>query len=182
VLVVCLGFQEDAAGQFFGLATPADGSAVYFATPLAQKNTTQPTHGKIFRLDASGLQLTLSRDIEAPTPAPGPMPVCLTTNAYDLFAVDVSSEGGVLAMTGMRHCSSGGSRAPELYLTTVVSESGRSDYPGALRLSPNGVWAFGSGLHSSYVVNVATSCREICGVYRLHDPRRDHRRQHKRVG
>jgi hypothetical protein len=38
--------------QFFGLATAADGSRVYFATPLRQKNTTLPQHGKLFQVDS----------------------------------------------------------------------------------------------------------------------------------
>src|SRR4051794_22175825 len=76
-LAICLGFQGDAAGQFFGLATPA--------------------HGKVFRLDASGVGLVFSRDIENDT-APIRSIVCGTTNAYELFGVDVSSDGSVLAM------------------------------------------------------------------------------------
>jgi hypothetical protein len=39
--------------QFFGLATPADGSTVYFATPLRLKDTVQPDYGKLFRVAAS---------------------------------------------------------------------------------------------------------------------------------
>jgi len=39
-----------AKGQFSGLATPGDGSRVYFATTLRQKNTTQPTYGKLFQV------------------------------------------------------------------------------------------------------------------------------------
>ena len=48
-------FSVSACAQFLGLATPADGSRVYFATPLRQKDTTQPTYGKLFQVDNSGL-------------------------------------------------------------------------------------------------------------------------------
>jgi hypothetical protein len=45
-LLCTLGFSIAAFAQLFSLATPADGSRVYFATPLRQKNTNQPAWGK----------------------------------------------------------------------------------------------------------------------------------------
>jgi hypothetical protein len=52
-----------AFGQFFGRATPFDGSSVYFSTPLKLKNTTQPIYGKIFRADLAGVHLQEFREI-----------------------------------------------------------------------------------------------------------------------
>jgi len=49
IAAVVVAFSNYALAQFFSLATGADGSRLYFATPLRQKNTVQPTYGKLFR-------------------------------------------------------------------------------------------------------------------------------------
>src|ERR1700730_18777850 len=84
-------FSASACAQFFGLATLADGSSVYFATPLRLKVTTQPTYGKLFQVDDSGLKLVLARDIV--TPPPSPSGAGSVSNAYNLLAADVSFDG-----------------------------------------------------------------------------------------
>jgi hypothetical protein len=89
-----------------GLATPADGSRVYFATTLPQKNTTQPTHGQLFQVGPSGLQLFVSRDEVIPPPPVNPaQPV--QTNPYDLFSASVSADGKATAVAGNRACRYG---------------------------------------------------------------------------
>src|SRR6266852_1214446 len=89
-----------AHAQFYGLATPADGGLVYFATTLRQKNTTQPNWGKLFAVDAAGLSLLLSRDQQVP-PSPN---VSLVTNPFDISGAGVSADGKVTAVTANRSC------------------------------------------------------------------------------
>jgi hypothetical protein len=48
-------------GQFSGLAASYDGSVVYFASTLRIKGSSQPTHGKLFVADESGVRLFRSR-------------------------------------------------------------------------------------------------------------------------
>jgi uncharacterized protein (TIGR03437 family) len=149
-----------AHAQFFGLATPADGSRVYFATPLRQKNTTQPNWGKLFTFDSTGLNLLVSRDQEVP-PSPTVSPV---TNPYDIFGASLSADGKVLAIAARRGCPFGECtyRRIEQYATTITSGGQSKDYPGALQLSASGEWAFGNsifgGLYGppAYLVNVTS--------------------------
>jgi hypothetical protein len=94
-----------AIAQFFSLATTGDGSQLYFATPLRQKNTTtvQPIYGKLFRIDASGLSLQESRTYQPPPFVPTGIAAIdryTLSNAYDLQFADVSSDGQVVAATG----------------------------------------------------------------------------------
>src|SRR5215471_3419923 len=92
--------------QFPGLATPTDGKRVYFATTLRQRNTTQPTHGKLFQVDLSGLQSFFSRDEVIPPPRVNPAQPA-QTNAYDLFSASVSADSKVIAVAGNRACPYG---------------------------------------------------------------------------
>ena len=163
LLLLTAGFSLPACGQFFGLATPADGSRVYFATPLRQKDTTQPTYGKLFQMDDSGLQLFLARNFVRPAPLfPG---AGYVTNSYNLLAADVSSDGQVFAAAAALDCIDGFGRAPCIHTpqvhTSITSNGQSNDYPGMLKLSPNGEWAFGivgpsfPGPYAN-LVNVAT--------------------------
>src|SRR5580692_5263886 len=100
-------FAVYAAAQFFSLATTGDGSRLYFATPLRQKDTTtpQPDWGKLFRIDVNGLSLQESRAYQAPLPLlpPGPPSDRYSlSNPYDLQFTDVSSEGDVIAATAQQ--------------------------------------------------------------------------------
>jgi hypothetical protein len=145
-----LGICLCAHAQFFGLATPADGSRIYFATPLRQKNTTQPIYGKLFRVDSSGLQLLLSRNEQIPPPPPPPQAV--QTNPYDMVAASVSADGAVFAGVGRRACPYGNCLYYRLegYTTTVTAAGQDKDYPGYLHLGANGEWAFGGGSSGTY--------------------------------
>src|SRR5262249_35022906 len=87
------------------------------------------------------------------------------SNAYNLFGVDVSSDGQVVAAAGSGDCVDN----PHAYrctklerdLTTITMGGHSQDYAGNLRLSANGKWAFGvgSGLFLMppyrYLVNLA---------------------------
>jgi uncharacterized protein (TIGR03437 family) len=170
LLLLIAGFSVSACAQFFGLATPADGSRVYFATPLRQKDTTQTTYGKLFQVDDSGLKLVLARDKVSPGPAyPG---AGYLTNAYDLVAADVSSDGQVVAAAARLDCTDGYGIAPCLHIPqvhTTITRGGQShDYEGMLRLSANGKWAIGivkqSFIPYANLVNVATGeVTQTCG-------------------
>jgi uncharacterized protein (TIGR03437 family) len=163
-LFLTLAFATNAFAQFFGLATPADGSRVYFATTLRQKNTAQPTWGKLFQVGASGLSLVLARDQQVPVvadPTQG-----YPTNAYDFAAADVSSNGQMLAAAAWRSCLGSQAACNRVgpAVTTIYSGGAPQDFPGILHLSPGGTWAFGSNGQpvdllspiDGYLVNVTT--------------------------
>jgi uncharacterized protein (TIGR03437 family) len=157
-----LGICLCANGQFFGLATPADGSRVYFTTTLRQKDTTQPNYGKLFQVDASGLQLVLSRNV-VPPPTPTSNQGALT-NAYDLNAASVSADGSVFAIAATRACVGADTvcTRAEYFSTTVTAAGQDRDFPGRLQVSANGAWAFGPGSNpyyggkAAYLFNLAT--------------------------
>ena len=67
VLVLAIGVPGCGLAQFFGMATPGDGSRVYFATPSRVKASGQNSYGKIFQYDTNGLRLVAARD---PVPLP----------------------------------------------------------------------------------------------------------------
>jgi uncharacterized protein (TIGR03437 family) len=145
LLLLTLTISFPALAQFAGLATPADGSRVYFATPLRQKNTSQSTIGKIFVIDSTGLRLYLS-------------------NSRSLSGASVSSDGKVFAASARLECPGpqAGCSGAVLRRTTITANGQDQDYLGDLRLSAGGKFAFGIGslspspLFTAYLVNVAT--------------------------
>ena len=143
-LIGCLfGICLCANGQCSGLAMPADGSRVYFTTTLRQKDTTQPTYGKLFQVDGSGLQLVLSRnEVLPPTPTSNQGAL---TNAYDLNAASVSADGKVFAIAATRGCVGAETfcTRAEFFSTTITAAGQDRDFPGRLQVSANGAWAFG---------------------------------------
>jgi uncharacterized protein (TIGR03437 family) len=181
-LFVALGGIAPATAQFFGLATPSDGSVVYFATPLWLKGTGEPQWGKLFQVDFNGLSLAEVRPYEVPDPPPvgyatGPG-LAHPTNRYDIRGVDVSAGGLVRAVAGWRGCGSQDEAGQyyclkmENYYTTITSGTQSTDYPGNLRLSANGEWALGPSSHGvaedaptgTYVVNVKTGAQSLLPV------------------
>jgi uncharacterized protein (TIGR03437 family) len=165
-LVVAIGVPGCGFAQFFGMATPGDGSRVYFATPSRVKASGQNFYGKIFQYDANGLRLVPASD---PVPLPNVTPPFggATTNAFDLGMADTSSDGHVAAFGAERHCAGSDvvlCSKQELFSTTITANGQSRDYPGMLRLSANGQWAFGAGSQSNavffrtlgYRVNLAT--------------------------
>jgi uncharacterized protein (TIGR03437 family) len=165
-LVVAIGVPCCGLAQFFGMATPGDGSRVYFATPSRVKGSGQNPYGKIFQHDANGLRLVAARD-PVPPPSVTPSFSGALTNAFDLGMADTSSDGRVMAIGGERHCAGSDTvlcSKQELFSTTITANGQSRDYPGMLRLSANGQWAFGAGSQSNtpffrtlgYRVNLAT--------------------------
>ena len=128
-LLIAALISTCAFAQFSSLATPRDGSVLYFSTQLKEKNTAQPVYGKIFRSDPSGLQLLYSRNI---TDQDKPC-----SNAYNLTDISVSSDGGILAMGGQCSCLNGNPFDEyncvkfDHYTTTVVAgEQSRPKWEG----------------------------------------------------
>jgi uncharacterized protein (TIGR03437 family) len=165
-LVLAIGVPGCGLAQFFGIATPGDGSVLYFATPSRIKGSGQNPYGKIFQYDANGLRLVAARD---PVPAPSVTPPFggALTNPFDLGMADTSSDGRVTAFAGEQHCAGTDPvlcSKQELFSTTIAANGQSRDYPGMLRLSANGQWAFGAGSQSNtpffqtlgYRVNLAT--------------------------
>jgi len=102
-------------------------------------------------IDSSGLNLQESRIVQPPEPIPSGIAgvgIYHLSNAYNLRAVDVSSDGQVVASTGFRDCIGDlalCSKGADGYVTTITIGSRSEDYAGNLRLSANGKWAFGGG-------------------------------------
>lgn len=139
VVLLGIGASAYTFAQFSSLSTPRDGSVLYFSTQLKEKNTAEPVYGKIFQVDSSGPQLLYSRDITNRDKA--------CSNAYNLTDVSVSSDGGVLAVSGQCSCLNGDSFDQyncikiNRYTTTVVANGQSRDYSGQLWLSRNGKFA-----------------------------------------
>lgn len=138
-----LGLQ----GQFAGLATPADGSRVYFASPLRLKGTGQPAHGKLFVADADGVRLVRSRERVEPAPF-DPFGGRGLTNAYSYESADVSGDGGIVVAELLRaclgDCGVGVNRVASALLGASPGQD--LDYPGvSLRLSRNGRFVLQTG-------------------------------------
>jgi uncharacterized protein (TIGR03437 family) len=162
VLVAALSAR--ASGQFSSLTTPADGSALYFSTPLRETNSAEPVYGKIFRLDARGLHLMYSRDITNRDN--------LCTNAYNLTDISVSSAGGVLAIGGQCSCLNSDVLTLNYcgkidhYTTTLESGGVSKDYSGQFWLSRNGRLALSRNGSPNYfptasVIDLSSGEREF---------------------
>src|SRR3982751_196577 len=79
-------------GQFSSLSATDDGSTVYFVTRLRERGSSQPTHGKIFVADASGVHVVAAIEREAHTDVLG----ITQTNVYDFQSVETNSDGSLL--------------------------------------------------------------------------------------
>src|SRR5881396_1590452 len=115
-LPLTLAMSFSAHAQFASLATPGDGSRVYFATPLRQKNTSQSTLGKVFVIDSTGLRLYLA-------------------NSRNLIGASVSSDGKVFAASALLDCpgAQAGCSGAVLRRTTITANGQDQDYLGDLR-------------------------------------------------
>lgn len=125
--------------QFYSLATPADGSAVYFTTSLRLKGTFEPLSGKVFRADQNGVRLAVGRELR-----PLSLPVnysgnCVLGKLYTFAGVELSSDGATLAAQGRDwtagQCHGAGAA------TLLRRPTGTRDVNGTLRISANGRWA-----------------------------------------
>jgi uncharacterized protein (TIGR03437 family) len=135
LLAACFG--RAAWGQYTGLATPYDGSAVYFASTLRLEGTTEPDYGKLFVADETGVRLFRSRQKVDPTP-PGYTGGCFAGPLYDFTWAETSADGRTIAGQGLQS-TTGGCRA--FWATDLISPAGERDVAGQARMSPAGRWA-----------------------------------------
>jgi uncharacterized protein (TIGR03437 family) len=134
-----LGFTLLTVGTAFGspYATNRDGSVLYFSSSLRAKGTSQYLHPKIFVWEpGTGVRLYEQR----PLPDPDPTITGCPYKFYSLDAVDVSSDGSVVAVGGLSPgipCYT-----VEQFQTTIYSGADSPQVlPGGAILSRNGRYA-----------------------------------------
>jgi uncharacterized protein (TIGR03437 family) len=145
LLLVLLAWSVlPAAAQFASLSTTQDGSVLFFTTPLSQTGTDQPNHGKVFIVDANGVQLLQSRnrDVFPNTSFVFP-PSAYMTNFYDLVDVSAAGDLSQLAIAALRECS--GYSSGHCFTsdrTDVYNARGENTLSvnGHLMVSRNGNW------------------------------------------
>ena len=122
-------------GQFSGLATPYDGSAVYFSSTLSLKGAGQPHYGKLFVADENGVRLfRLLQKVD-----PVSTGSCITGTQYSLDAAEVTADGKTVAAPGQLSYS--GPCRGFLRATDLISAAGEQELPGYAYLSPGGRYA-----------------------------------------
>lgn len=137
VLCITAGFGQD----FRQLATNLDGSVLYFSSTLRMKGTSEYAHQKIFKWDtANGVGRYEQRESDVPFPTP---PEFAGTQFFLLIAPDVSSDGSVVAVTGIRYCNVGESctAADQDQSTIYTTNEPTIEVPGSANLSRNGRYA-----------------------------------------
>ncbi len=135
-----------AAGQgsiytvpFAGLATPYDGSVVYFSSVLRIKGSNQPLHGKLFVADESGVRLFRSREKVDPPPPQYPGQ-CNSGPYYEFYnGAELNAAGDLIAAPVTQ--SYAGSCTRLLPATDLIARSGEREIQGTVRLSANGRYA-----------------------------------------
>jgi uncharacterized protein (TIGR03437 family) len=137
--LVLLAAASAAWGQFGGLATPSDGSAVYFTTSLRLKGTLEPPWGKVFVADERGVRAVVSRHLRTLPLPPGYIGNCVLGELYRFGAVELSADGRSMAAGGARW--SAGQCRVFASATLLRTPSGSRDISGALRMSANARWA-----------------------------------------
>lgn len=147
--------------QFNSLATPSDGSAVYFTTTLRLQNTLEPTSGKVFVADERGVRLVESRWVRVP-PAPYPA-ACVLGRLFNFGSVELTADGRTMALGGSQYASP--SCRGYHSATLLRGPAGTREIDGVLRLSANGRWALVDTTTSAFsqttgsLVDLATGAR-----------------------
>lgn len=139
LLCIFAAVSATAWAQFYGLATPSDGSAVYFTTSLRLKGALESPWGKVFAADEHGVRLVAQRWLRKP-PTPGNYASnCVIGQLNSFGAVELSADASTLAALGFRwtagQCHGAGAA------TMLRTKSGTRDIDGYLRISANGQWA-----------------------------------------
>jgi uncharacterized protein (TIGR03437 family) len=136
VLVMALA-AAIASGQFAEFAAPGDGSKLYFSSSLPLQGSNEPAQGRIFSVDATGVQTVA----DIPAVAMSPFPY---TSYFMLSRPEASRDGSVAIYTSARGCY--GSTLCESSMsfqstnqTTIVGLAGGAmKVNGAGRISGNG--------------------------------------------
>lgn|GEM_PF-1336354 len=141
-------FALPAFAQFSGLTTTPDGSRLYFASTLRQRNTAQPLHGKVFTLDDREIKPSLILDHQLSSYA-------------NITAPYLDSTGNLAGHSASNICRNN-------FLTPCTSVEASTwrnlRFQGTLTLSPNRRYALNSasGRHSEYtftLLNLETNQR-----------------------
>ncbi|MEO8129869.1 MAG: hypothetical protein ABI822_22395 [Bryobacteraceae bacterium] len=127
-----------AAGQAFqDLATNADGSILYFASPIRQKGTDQTFYSKIFRWTAA-TGVVLAAEVRDP----GTTDTCGPSQFYQLNKPQVSTDGTVFGYTATRPVQVNRFCPPAESNQGIIGRLGATvRLDGNLALSPNGRYA-----------------------------------------
>ncbi len=138
LLLLSHGLCLPAAGQAFqDLSTTADGSILYFSSPVRQKNTDQKFYSKIFRWTAAE-----AVKLVAEVRDPGPADNCGPSQFYQLSRPQVSADGTVFGYTASRPVEVNRYCSPAEPNQSIVAQLGRTArLDGNLALSPNGRYA-----------------------------------------
>ena len=126
-----------AAQAFQDLSTTADGSVLYFSSPIRQKGTDQKFYSKIFRWTAAeGVKLAAEvRD-------PGTPDTCGPSQFYQLNRPQVSADGAVFGYTASRPVEINRYCSPAESNQGIIGQLGRTTrLDGNVALSPNGRYA-----------------------------------------
>lgn len=127
-----------ARGQIIsGIATPYDGSAVYFASKLRIKGSNQPSHGKLFVADENGVRLFRSR-IAAGIPPSNAL--CGSGPFYSFTSVHSVSRDGLVA-AGIEREATGCSAPPVSYGSSLLRPNAERDIAAFVNVSPSGRFA-----------------------------------------
>ena len=106
---------------FAGLATPYDGSVVYFSSVLRIKGSNQPLHGKLFVADEKGVRLFRSRDKVDPPPPQNPGQ-CNLGPYYEFYnGAELNAAGDLIAAPVTQSYS--GSCTHQLHPATDLDDS-----------------------------------------------------------
>lgn len=156
LVLVLIALAAPAVGQFAGLGTTANGSTVYFSTPLRLRGSNSPFTYKILRQDTR-LAEFLSRDLGDPIG-------WTWSNFYDLMDAQPSSDGSVIAISARRACGGGsGCLAVQTAQGSIVGADGRQLFAdaGYVSMSPNGRWALFYGRNTFGTLVTATELVDL---------------------
>jgi hypothetical protein len=135
---VCLVFVASASiawAQFYGLATPSDGSVVYFSSTLRLKGSSQPNYPKLFAADETGVRLFR---VLPKMSVQSSDDTCGFSGHYIVNWTQVSANGSTVAATGeWVGCDNSNLQ----YSTDLINATGERQITGGLYLSPGGRYA-----------------------------------------
>ena len=137
LLLSLAAFTIPIFAQFSSLVTTGDGADLYFSSTLPLKGSGLPHQGRIYKVGSA--PLTVVADVPQIGPANPCMSLLCVSNAYNLFQVDVSRDGSILAYNETADCV-GHCINNDYHETTVKGVPGTKDlvYDGQGRLSGNG--------------------------------------------